>query len=190
MNNILFQVNFRREAFRRQRAEARRRALGLGVRLAYFGALGVALGLYGLNFFELRTRTRHLDRQLASQRLLNVGGADWTPPPAEAAVAEPWVSNMVRWRDLLARLPRLLPEGARLTSFQFNPDGVTGGERKLLLFGVLRVDARRDRMAGVTDFVALVSRDSLFAARFKSVRLVSTRSREGSLDAEFQLECR
>ncbi len=190
MNNILFQVNFRREAFRRERAEARRRAVGLGVRLAYFGALGVIIGLYGLNCSELDTRTRHLERQLARQRAMQVGGADWTPPPAEAAVAEPWVSDMVRWRDLLARLPRLLPQGARLTSLQFNPEGVSGGERKLLLTGVLRVDARHDRMAGVTDFVTLVSRDSLFSAQFKSVRLVSTRSREGSPDAEFQLECR
>ncbi len=188
--NTPFQVNFRREDFRRERADSRRRALGLGVRLGYFGLLAVLLGLYFLNFSELRTRTRNLDRQLARQRALHLGGAPWTPPPAEASLAEPWVSDLARWRDLLARLPQLMPEGARLTGLQFNPDGVSGGARELLLHGLLRVDARRDRMAGVTDFVAIVSRDSVFASRFKSVRLVSTRSREDSPDAEFELECR
>ena len=49
----VFLINFRREAFRRERAEARRRAIGLGVWLAYFGGLAVLLGLYGLNCAEL-----------------------------------------------------------------------------------------------------------------------------------------
>ncbi len=188
--NAPFQVNFRREDFRRERAESRRRALGLGVRLAYFGVLALVLGLYFLNLTELRSRTRNLDRHLARQRALHLDDAPWTPPPEEASLAEPWVSDLARWRDLLARLPQLMPEGTRLTGLQYNPDGVSGGERKLVLHGVLRVDARRDRMAGVTDLVAIVARDSVFASRFKSVRLVSTRSRQDSPDAEFELECR
>ena len=188
--NTLFQVNFRREDFRRERAEARRRALGLGVRLAYFGALAVMLGLYGLNCSELRSRSRHLDRQIAQQRASQLEGAPWTPPPSDAAMAEPWVADLARWRALLARLPHLLPAGARLTSVRFNPDGVSGGERKLLLSGILRVDAQRDRMAGVTDFVGVVSGDSLFAATFRSIRLVSVRSEENRPDALFEVECR
>ena len=188
--NTLFQVNFRREAFRRERADARRRAVGLGVWLTYFGGLVVLLGLYGLNWSELVSRTKQLQRQIASQREQSAAGANWAPSPAEAALAEPWVSDAGRWRDLLARLPQLLPEGTRLTSVRFNPDGVTGGDRKLLLGGVLRVDSRLDRMSGVTDLVSRVSRDSLFAARFKSVRLVSTRSRDDVPIAEFELECR
>jgi hypothetical protein len=96
----------------------------------------------------------------------------------------------VRWRDVLGRLPRLLPPGARLTSLQWNPDNSSAGERKLLLTGVLRVDPRRDRVAGVTDIVGVLSRDSLIAAQFRSVRLLSTRTHEGSPDADFQLECK
>ena len=58
------------------------------------------------------------------------------------------------------------------------------------LNGVLRVDSKLDRMAGVTDIVGVISHDSLFAASFRSVRLLSTRTHEGSTDAEFQLECK
>ena len=185
-----FQINFRREAFRRERAEARRRAVGLGVWLAYFGTLTVLLGLYGLNCAELGARTRQLQRQIARQHALNHGAAAWVPSADDAATAEPWVADAGRWRDLLGRLPRLLPEGARLTSLQWNPDAVSGGERKLLLIGVLRVDSKRDRMAGVTDIVGVLSRDSLLSAHFRSVRLLSTRTHEGSPDADFQLECK
>lgn len=186
----VFEINFRREAFRRERAEARRRAIGLGVWLAYFGGLGVLLGLYGLNCSELVTRTRQLHRQITRQRALQVGGADWVAGPNEAAAVEPWVADAGRWRDLLGRLPRLLPEGARLTAIHYNPEDISGGDRKLVLYGILHVDGRRDRMASVTDFVGVIAKDSLFAARFRSVRLVSTRTREVGDDAEFQVECK
>jgi len=188
--NTLFQVNFRREAFRRRRTDARRRAAGLGVWLAYFGALAVILGLYGLNMSELGSRLRQLERQIAGQKERTRGGSDWSPAPSDAGVAEPWVSDVGRWRDLLDRLPRLLPEGTRLTSIRFNPDGISGGDRKLLLNGVSRASGRGDRMSGVTDFVANVARDSLFSSRFKTVRLVSTRSQDNVPDAQFELECR
>ena len=188
--SMLFQINFRREAFRRERAEARRRAVGLGIWLTYFGVLAVLLGLYGLNWSQLGSRTKQLQRQIARQQASSQAGADWTPTPTEAALAETWVSDAGRWRDLLGRLPTLLPANARLTNLQFNPDGASGSERKLLLTGVLRVDARRESMAGVTDFVTLVSRDSLFARHFRSVRLVSTRVSEGGRESEFELECR
>ena len=185
-----FQINFRREAFRRERAEARSRAIGLDMWLAYFGALAVLLGLYGLNYAELGSRTKQLHRQIARQRALHVGGADWVAGPNEAAAVEPWVADAGRWRDLLGRLPRLLPEGAQLTSVQYNPDDVSGGDRRLEIYGVLRTGARRERMAGVTDFVSVLAKDSLFAANFRSVRLVSTRARDGGSDSEFQVECK
>ena len=185
-----FQINFRREAFRRDRTEARRRAVGIGVWLTYFGALGVLLGLYGLNCAALEKRTAQLERQLARQRALRQGGSEWIASAAEVATVEPWVADAGRWRDLLGALPRLLPEGARLTGIQFNPDGVTGGERKLILNGVLRVGSRVDGTAAVTDFVSVISRDSLFASQFRSVRLVSTRARDGGPEAEFEVECR
>ena len=185
-----FQINFRREAFRRERTEARRRAMGIGVWLTYFGVLAVLIGLYGLNCAALQTRTEQLERQLARQRVLRQGGSEWVAPGTDVAAVEPWVSDAGRWRDLLGALPRLLPDGARLTGIQFNPDGVTGGERKLLLDGVLHTEPGLGGTAGVTDFVSMIARDSLFASQFHSVRLISTRAREGSAEAEFEVECR
>ena len=185
-----FQINFRREAFRRERTEARRRAVGIGIWLTYFGALAVLIGLYGLNCAALQTRTEQLARQLTYQRTLRQGGNEWIASATDVAMVEPWVSDTGRWRDLLGALPRLLPDGARLTGIQFNPDGVTGGDRKLLLNGVLRVDSRLGGTAGVTDFVSTIARDSLFASQFHSVRLVSTHARERSSEAEFEVECR
>ena len=185
-----FQINFRRTAFRRERIEARRRAVGIGVWLTYFGALAVLIGLYGLNCAALQTRTEQLGRQLARQRTLRQGSTEWIASGTEVATVEPCVSDAGRWRDLLGALPRLLPEGARLTGIQFNPDGVTGGNRKLLLDGVLHVDSRLGGTSGVTDFVSTIARDSLFASQFHSVRLVSTRAGAHSSEAEFEVECR
>ncbi len=184
----LFRVNFRREAFRRERAEARARATWLGVWLTYFGGLAVLLGLYGLNCASLESRTRNLEKQVARERAQHHTGTEWIASPNEAAAVEPWVADTNRWRDLLGRIPRLLPAGARLTSLQWNPDGISGGERKLVLAGVLREDPRRDRIVSVTDFVGVLAKDSLVSSSFRSVRLVSTRLREGG-EAEFQVEC-
>jgi hypothetical protein len=188
--NTPFRINFRREAFRRQRTDSRRRALLLGVWLAYFGVLAVTLGLYALNWNELASRTRQLSHQIERQRLAHAAGADWKPAATDAGLAGPWVNDVARWRDLLVRLPTLMPEGVRITNLRFNPDGVMGGERKLLLSGVLRMRGDRDRIGGVTDFVTVVSRDSVFASHFRSVRLLSTNTREGEPDALFELECR
>jgi len=188
--NTPFQINFRREDFRRERANVRGRAVGLGVWLAYFGTLAVVLGLYGLNCVALESRTHQLERQIARQRALRHGAGDWVASAEEAAVVEPWLADTGRWRDLLGRLPRLLPAGARLTSLEWNPEDVSGGSRRLVLSGLLRPDPGHDRTAGVTDIVGAISRDSLFAAHFRSVRLLSTRTRDGNPDAEFQLECR
>lgn len=188
--SALFQINFRREAFRRERAEARQRAIGLGVWVTYFGVVLVLLGLYGLNGCVLAGRARHLERQIARQAMLHRDGGDWVPSPAEAAAMEPWVGDPGRWRDLLERLPGLLPDGVRLTSMQWNREAMTGGDRRLLLDGVIHGDARRDRMASVTGMVAVISRDSLFAASFRSVRILSTRVLEGGVDAGFELECK
>jgi hypothetical protein len=188
--SVQFVINFRRAAFRRERTEARRRAVRIGVWLTYFGVLAVVIGLYGLNCAALETRTEQLGRQLARQRALRQGGTEWIASSVDVAAVEPWVSDAGRWRDLLGALPALLPEGARLTGIQFNPDGVTGGDRKLILNGVLRVGSRLDGTAGVTDFVSVIAHDSLFASQFHSVRLVSTRTREGGPEAEFEVECR
>jgi Tfp pilus assembly protein PilN len=129
-----------------------------------------------------------LARQIARERAQHATSVDWVATPNEAAAVEPWVADTNRWRDLLGRLPRLLPDGARLTGLQWNPDAISGSERKLVLTGVLRDDSRRERMTSVTDFVAVLAKDSLITAHFRSVRLVSTRVRDGG-DSEFQVEC-
>jgi hypothetical protein len=99
------------------------------------------------------------------------------------------VGDPGRWRALLGRLPALLPENARLTAIEWNPDDITGGDRRLVVTGVLRGAPAEDPMGRVTDFVTAVGRDSLFKARFRSVRLLSTRAHEGG-EAEFKVECR
>jgi hypothetical protein len=185
----MFRVNFRREAFRRQRAEARARATGLGVWLTYFGILTVLLGLYGLNVASLATRTQQIERQVARLRMDPRSGQDWRPSPAEAAASTPWVGDPGRWRALLGRLPELMPAGSRITALEWNPEDITGGDRRLVVTGVLRSSQAEDPMGRVTDFVTAVGRDSLFKTRFRSVRLLSTRAHEGG-EAEFKVECR
>jgi len=56
--NPFFNINFRREAYLQEMAKARRRVIALGVWIAYFGLLGVLLGLYGLNCSSLARRTQ------------------------------------------------------------------------------------------------------------------------------------
>ncbi|MEY4375305.1 MAG: hypothetical protein RL760_1472 [Candidatus Eisenbacteria bacterium] len=185
----MFRVNFRREAFRRQRAEARARALGLGGWLAYFGIVALLLGLYGLHTASLAGRTARIERQVARLSTDPRSAVDWRPTPTDAAASTPWVGDPGRWRALLGRLPALLPENARLTAIEWNPDDITGGDRRLVLTGVLRGAPAEDPMGRVTDFVTAVGRDSLFKARFRSVRLLSTRAHEGG-EAEFKVECR
>src|SRR5262249_61558886 len=77
--------------------------------------------------------------------MLQRGDSEWIATSAEVAAVEPWVTDTGRWRDLLAALPRLLPEGARLTSIQFNPDGATGGGRKPPFGGVGPARTPRER---------------------------------------------
>lgn len=185
----MFRINFRREAFRRQRAEARARATGLGIWLTYFGILALLLGLYGLNVASLATRTQQVERQVARLRLDPQQGQDWRPSPEDAAVSTPWVGDPGRWQALLTRLPDLLPAGSRLTAIEWNPEDITGGDRRLVVTGVLRGASSEDPMGRVTDFVASVGRDSLFKSKFRSVRLLSTRAHEGG-EAEFKVECR
>lgn len=184
-----FTINFRREVFLRERARARRRAVKLGLWLAYFGALTIVLGLYALNAASLTRRTTQLERQVERLRSQPSGG-DWRPGQAEADVVARTIGNAGRWRDRLARLASLLPPNARLTGVDFNPEGATGGARaKLLLTGELR-QGEGDRMQQVLSFVATLSRDSLFASGYSNVRLVTTRASASGEGAEFVIECR
>lgn len=185
-----FTINFRREAYLRERARTRRRAVQLGLWLAYFGALAVVLGLYALNTASLARRTAMLERQVEHLRRQPQGG-DWRPGQAEADLVARSLEDAARWRDRLDRLTVLLPANARLTDVDFNPDQASGGGRpRLMVTGELRPGGGGDRMQQVLAFVGTLSRDSLFSAGYANVRLVTTRASAFGEGAEFVIECR
>lgn len=185
-----FAINFRREVFQRERAKARRRALRLGLWLAYFGALAVVLGLYALNTVSLARRTATLERQVEHRRL-HPTGADWRPGQVEADLVARVLQDGVGWRDRLARLASIMPPNARLTDLEFNADNASGAApRKLLITGELRPAGGGDRMQQVLGFVGALSRDSVFSAGYTNVRLVTTRASATGEAAEFVIECR
>jgi hypothetical protein len=185
-----FTINFRREVFQRERARARRRAVRLALWLAYFGALGVVLGLYALNTTSLARRTASLERQVERLRR-QPSGSEWRPGEPEADLVARTLRDGSGWRDRLARLAELLPVNARLTEVQFNPDNASGAAtRKLVLTGELRPAGGEDRMQQVLAFVGTLSRDSLFASGYRNVRLVTTRASATGESAEFVIECR
>ena len=187
--NTIFAINFRREAYQQEIARARQRVVQLGLWFAYFGAVAIVLGLYGLNCASLQHRTASLEREAA--RLKSAGGtAAWHPGPAEANVVDLHIRNPMQWHQRLARLPELLPANARITSLQFNPDNASNaGEQKLVVTGDLRSIAGQDRMQQVLAFVNTLSRDSLFSVGYSNVRLVTTRAAASGDGAEFVIEC-
>lgn len=188
--NTLFTINFRREAYQKEVARARRRVVSIGLWFTYFGVLAVILGLYGLNCTVLAGRTRMVERQAARLKALRESGQEWRPTAQTFADIEARAVDARAWRDRLARLPGILPPNARLTSFQFNPDGVSGGSPKLVLVGRMRVDSGADRMTSVMGFVNALSRDSVFSRAYSNVRLVTTRALPSGDGAEFVVECR
>jgi len=189
--NTVFTINFRREAYQREVAKARRRALHLGLWVLNFGALGVIIGLYGLNCASLANRTRMLERQVARLRRQPANAAEWRPGLLEANEVERHLRSPRAWRDRLSRLPVILPPNARVTSLQYNPDNLSGGgAAKFVITGELRTEAGRDRMQQVMSFVGALSRDSLFSAGYPNIRLVTTRASPSGDGAEFVVECR
>lgn len=188
--STLFTINFRREAYQKEVARARRRVVSIGLWFTYFGVLAVILGLYGLNCTVLAGRTRMVERQAARLKALRDSGQEWRPSAQTFADVEAHSVDVRAWRDRLARLPGLLPANARLTSFQFNPDGVSGGQPKLVLVGRMRVESGADRMTSVMGFVSALARDSVFARAYSNVRLVTTRALPSGDGAEFVVECR
>lgn len=189
----LFTINFRREAYQREVAHARRRVVLLGAWLAYFGALAVVLGLYGLNCASLTRRSSQIERQAVRMRALQKSHQDWTIGAAELTTAEQFHANPRRWRDKLARLAVLLPPNAIVHSIAVNPDNLQGAQdqKKLVLTGEIRVPAGQDRMRGVVQLVSALHADSLFASGYENIRLASSRVSEGNgTVAEFVIECR
>lgn len=188
-----FTINFRREAFRREVAHARRRVILLGVWLSYFGVLAVVLGLYGLNCASLARRSAQIERQAARMRALQQGQQDWTVGPAELATAEQFHANPRRWRDKMVRLATLMPLNAIVQSVAVNPDNLQSVEeqQKLVITGEYRVPAGQDRMGGVVQLVNALHADSLFSAGYKNITLAQSRVSEGSnAVVSFVIECR
>ena len=126
----LFTINFRREAFQKEQARLRQRVLRLGLWSAYFGAIVVMSGLYGLNCASLAARTRAIERQAARMRAAQNAGQEWRPKAEDAGAIGRILADPRQWRDRLARLPEVLPSNARITALQFNPDNSSGSDQK------------------------------------------------------------
>jgi hypothetical protein len=188
--NTVFTINFRREAFQRERARTRRRAVALGLWLFYLGALAVLLGLYALNMASIDRRIAVVERQIERYRS-TTRAADWGPNRNDAAEVDRHLRNPRLWRDRLARLPELLPANARISSLAFNPDNTSGtNDLKLVIAGVMKSGTGDDRIEQVMGFVNSLSRDPVFSSGYQHIRLVTTRAASGSEGAEFVIECR
>jgi len=191
--STLFAINFRREAYLREMARARRRVMALGVWVAYFGVLVILLGLYGLNCAVLTRRVRQIEHQATHLQGAQGAHVDWAVQPAELRQVERYVSNARRWRDRLARLAEVLPPNVRLTSIAVNPQNLSGTaeQEKLIVSGQLRGGAGGERMKDVMRIVARLRADTVFASGYSSIKLASTRVVDGEdASAEFVIECR
>ena len=191
--NPVFTVNFRREAYRLERARTQRRAVAVGIWVAYFGALAVVLGLYGLNFASFTRRARLLEAEITRAQARPDPTAAWQPGPAELAQVEQVLANPRHWQTRLTRLAALLPGDAMLTSVSANPDNQSAAtdQDRLLLVGALKPTAGQDRMQGIMALVAALHADSAFAAQYRTIRLVESRVGGGAeAPAEFSIECR
>jgi Tfp pilus assembly protein PilN len=189
----VFNLNFRREAYQVERARTRRRAVALGIWVAYFGVLAVVLGLYGLNFASVARRERLLASQLARAQAQPDPVAACQPSAAELAQVENSLGNTRQWRVRLERLAGLLPPDAVLTSVAGNPGQQAGTEaqNRLEIVGVLRSAPGQDRMRGIMGLVTALHGDSSFSAQYRTIRLVESRAGGGAEAlAEFRIECR
>jgi len=190
--NPQFTINFRREAYQRELARARRRVVMLGVWVTYFGVIGVIMGLYGLNCLALNRQVIQIERQAERLRRQQGAGAQWHVAPNELAQVESFALSTARWRDRLTRLGTLLPANVRLTSLAVNPQNLTAPaeQNRLVISGIVRPAPGQDRMQSVMRIVSMLHDDSTFARGYKNIKLASTRVSEQNEGAEFEIECR
>lgn len=189
--SALFTINFRREAYLQEVAQARHRVVALAVWVAYFGVFAVILGLYGLNCASLAERTRLIERQAARLRVANAAQAPSLIRVAELNQVEHYVLGARRWGARLSRIAELLPPNARITALTVNPQNLSdpSSQNVLVLIGELHAAGAQDRMQAVMKIVSALRDDKTFAGGYSSIRLSSTRVMpEGS--AEFVIECR
>jgi hypothetical protein len=190
--NPVFAINFRREAYRLERARTRRRAVAVGTWVAYLGVVALTLGLYAMNLGSLLHRTRLLETQ--TRRLRAAGGTvqAWKPGEAELRLAEKALANPQRWHTRLARLATVLPANARITRLDVNPDNLPGAadQERLVIVGELRPLPGQDGMRGIMALVQALHSDARFAAQYRTIRLVESRVGDGSAPTAFRIECR
>jgi hypothetical protein len=187
-----FTIDFRREAMRRNAARARRRALMLALWLSYFGALGLIVSSYGLNWLTLVNRAGQLERRTATMRALRERGRTWEAGADDIAELERYADDPRRWRDRLVRLAELLPPDARITSVALDPTAPANpGDHALVVTGEVRRLPGRDHLRQVMDLIAAMRADSTITNDYPNVRLVSTRVTPTSgASTEFVIECR
>ena len=189
----VFTINFRREAFARRRQTERYRMIGLVLWVTYFGALAAVLGLYGLNCQSMVRRTSQVEQLTYHLGALQQRGEVTAVPPAEVDEVEKFAANPWHWRERLVHLARALPNDARIAALSVESDNGNGSnpdQLKFVIQGRMRSTAGRDDMQGMMGVVAALQRDSVFAADYPSIKLVSTRAAEAGEPATFVIECR
>lgn len=189
--NTLFTINFRREAYLQEVAKRRRRVIALGVWVAYFGVLAIAVGFYVLNGASLARRAAILERQTAQMRRANSSSIGTKVRPAALALVEKYAASTRRWRDRLDRLGSILPPDSRVLSIAVNPQNQSdlASRNALVITGELRGGVGQDRMGNVMKIVNGMRSDSLFRIGYGNIKLSSTRVNESGA-AEFVIECR
>jgi hypothetical protein len=186
-----FTINFRREAQRAQRAHARWRALRMGLWGSYFGVLALVLGIYGGKLASLMHDAGWLERQVASLRARQIGPGHWDLAPADLTELERDAANALRWRDCLVRLAALLPPDMRVSSLAANPDNpnATPGQNQLVISGQVQRIPGHDRTEDILRLVTTLRQDSVFAAAFQNVKLVSTKLEMPGTMLVFVIRC-
>jgi hypothetical protein len=190
--SALFHINFRRESYLREVARARGRVIALGVWVAYFGVMGIVLGLYGLNCASLAQRVARLERQASRARVQAGQHTDWKVTPGQLTEIEHYVTSTSDWRERLARLSAALPINARLRSLALNPDNLSGpgDQNRLVIDGQLKLSPGENGVNGAERIASALRKDPIFASGFRTIRLASTRtSEESGPVAEFVIEC-
>jgi hypothetical protein len=187
----IFSINFRRAAYQRELARARRRIVALGAWLTYFGMVVIVVGLYGLNCYSLGSRVNRLERRTAQIQAAQQTNRDWSVDAAQMADVERFHASPQRWRDRLVRLAALLPANAVLVSAAVNPDNLSNAvdQNKLVVVGHIRGPVGSDRMQQVVQLVSRMHADTLFSIGYENIRLVSSRALDDGPVTEFTIEC-
>jgi len=190
--STLFTINYRRAEFAKQLAGSRRRVVTLGVWVAYFGLLGILLGLYGLNGLALAGRLEVMERQ--TQRLRGAMESDptWKVDGNDLTEVELRMKNGQAWASRLDRVSALMPSNAHLKSLAVNPQNLSTADARSLMeiAGELRAPTDTERLSSVMGLVSTLRGDSAFSASYHNISLASTRLTDMPGGIEFVIQCR